>query len=608
MGSTVSANGLVVATSTSGHFATSVPGDMRLVGQKVPTLLPNFVESKKIYSAYPSLTRFGSGLIWVEGTKAGPKSDPIDTWPGVVIPSAINSYATSKPGSGSNNVYAEAKRVYCFTHDTLQNEGNSSGKLLDKPLMVTGNNDGEGAGEGQSLLDGDGNSDSDGESEGEDGNSDEGSDKDKKDQKGPEAKEPCTIVTATVTEGGRAQSEEQNETAYLQIISGKSVEFAGEISEPCNDQHPLWDIDGTKHKELKVTKSPTVGTLESIASQHIAVWDMLRVATTDPKVVTGAFSAHHGNKTRIVHVFPKSETKGLKKEIFKGFNAKDFIKKFQSYAKFIGDVKIKALNLDATVDVQWANDKVKKWRCRFELSVNLKGSILELSYKEYFDLTFLTAIPVVGQILAALYAVNKAIRAWNEKVVNNVADLISWIPFWGDDLAEKARKWTLPTIPLPQAFAELKLGLSAQIGFKLIKFHQITPFTTAAEKKWALAEADGTELGSMTGSIEVAVGLSLGNDKTLFEAGGEVRAKAELVGKLQMWKVTITLKPVKLSGKLYFNYDLLRLVPWVATQKERADLSKSLAKFGLNPVGKLEKPLFEFELSPEMTLWEKQLA
>ncbi|MBK6514380.1 MAG: hypothetical protein IPG04_09730 [Polyangiaceae bacterium] len=608
MGSTVSANGKVVATSTSGHFATSVPGDMRLVGQKVPTLLPNFVESKKIYTAYPALTRFGSGLIWVEGTKAGPKSDPIDTWPGVVIPSAMNSYATSKPGSGSNNVYAEAKRVYCFTHDTLQNEGNSSGKLLDKPLMVMGNNSGKGEGEGQSLLDGDGNSDSDGEGEGEDGDSDESDDKDKKDEKGPDVKEPCTLVSAKVTEGSREQSQVDNHTAYLQIEGGAAIEFAGEISEPCNEQHPLWNIDGSEHKEMKVAKRPTNGTLHSIASQHIAVWDMLRVANTDPKSFVGEFNAHHGTERRVVHVFPKAQTEGLKKQIFKGFEPQDFVKKFKKYASFIGDVKIKALNLDATVNVKWAADDAKKWRMRCELDIGLSGTIFELAYKEYFDLTILTGIPVVGQILAALYAVNKAIRAWNEKVVNNVADLISWIPFWGDDWSEKARKWTLPTIPLPQAFVDLKIGLTAKVSFKIIKFHAITPYTSAAEKKWHVAKGEGTELGSLTGSIDFAVGLSLGNDKTLFEAGGEVRAKAELEGKLIMWKVTITLKPVKLSGKLYFNYDLLRLVPWVATQKERDKLKESLGKFGLNPVGKLEKPLFDFELSPEMVLWEKQLA
>lgn len=610
MGSTVYANGLAVATQTSGHWAHSVPGDWRKVDKKVDTLLPNNVPSTDIYAAHPTQTKFASGFIWVEGTKAGPTSSPIDTWPGTVKPTAINSWATSKPGSGSNNVFAEARRVYCFSHTTLQNEGNSSGILDDKPGVVTGDNAGDGAAGQSALADGDGTSGSKGKDKGEDGKKDTSGQPPPPKQAGPTPTTPCTVISAVVTEGSRTQSEEIGGVAYLQVVSDAKVKFEGKINAPCTTEHPLWEVEGKQIKNLLHEEAFSSNTtLSSFFARHVAVWDMLAVGTGQPKVVTGVFKGHQGTETRVVHVFHKSNySDGLKKEIFKGFNAQDFIKKFKNAAKFIGDVKVTALKLEATVKVGYAADTLKPWRVRLELGVALEGTILELKYKEYFDLTFLTAVPVVGQVLAALYGVNRAIRVWNESLVGNLAQWVSWIPFKGDELAQKVRNWTLPSIPLPQAFVDLSLKWTAQIGFKLIKFHEITPTTTADEKSWNVDNGEGAELGTMAGSLSFALGLSLGTDKSLFEAGGEVRADTGLEGKLVMWKATVTLKAVTLTGKLYFTYDLLRLVPFVSTQKERAKLSEKLEVFGLKPKGTLESKSDPWKITDDMVLWEKNLA
>ncbi len=132
MASTVFANGNAVATSTTGHIAHVLPpGDMRMV-PPVPTPTPfwNEVGSSKIYAGYPTKTMFQSGLVWVTGTKAGPMSTPVVTFPGQVS-GGVDSYATSFEGSGSKNVVVEAKNVYCQTHLTWQNAMNSQGMIND---------------------------------------------------------------------------------------------------------------------------------------------------------------------------------------------------------------------------------------------------------------------------------------------------------------------------------------------------------------------------------------------------------------------------------------------------------------------------------------------
>lgn len=574
MGSTVSANGLVVATSTSGHFATSVPGDMRLVGQKVPTLLPNFVESKKIYSAYPSLTRFGSGLIWVEGTKAGPKSDPIDTWPGVVIPSAINSYATSKPGSGSNNVYAEAKRVYCFTHDTLQNEGNSSGKLLDKPLMVTGNNDGEGEGEGQSLLDGDGNSDSDGESEGEDGNSDEGSDKDKKDGEGKVPEGECTLQSATVTDptGGRAQSQEENDTAYLQMVPGKA-KFSAKIDKPCTEQHPEWDIDGTKTKAADVEHSVRSGASLAgyLAGSISGLIDIWRIGTQDPKVYTGVISTHHGTKTRIVHCFPGDEAK-REIELVKGLDAPKVMRILTFGGKLPNPspgVEVKTMELKFEVKLQWTEEP--DWKCPLVASIGFSRTFLAIEGRKYFNLEFLAAIPVVGWIIGILYRVNDAIRAVNSSRV------VKWLGF------------QIPVLPVPQGYVRAKLEFKISLFVKIKKFHHQTPFLSQKEKSAQIVWGENFSAGV---EIELGVGISLGRaGEGIFACGGEIFVATSFAGKHVEHRVDFVLGKLELKGRLWMTYDLLSVVP--ARWRESADSALQVFGVKLKDEKKLDSNPFE---------------
>jgi hypothetical protein len=133
MASTVSANGLAVATSSSSHYAVTI-ADIRLVNRQVPTPLPNFIASEHIARGYPTTVLFDEGKVWNVPVEVGdpPKSNPVDTWPGAKS-QAINSFASAAPGAGSPNVFVAGKKVLCFSHTTEQNARNSFGIITDKP-------------------------------------------------------------------------------------------------------------------------------------------------------------------------------------------------------------------------------------------------------------------------------------------------------------------------------------------------------------------------------------------------------------------------------------------------------------------------------------------
>jgi hypothetical protein len=97
MASTVSANGLAVATSSSSHYAVTI-AEIRLVNRQVPTPLPNFIASEHIARGYPTTVLFDEGKVWNVPVEVGdpPKSNPVDTWPGAKS-QAINSFASAAP-------------------------------------------------------------------------------------------------------------------------------------------------------------------------------------------------------------------------------------------------------------------------------------------------------------------------------------------------------------------------------------------------------------------------------------------------------------------------------------------------------------------------------
>ncbi len=133
MASTVTANNLAVATSTSSHWAATV-ADVRLVDNKIPVPLPNFIASKHIARNYPATVLFDEGKVWNTPVEVGdsPKSQPADGWIGVKG-GRRNSFASAAPGSGSPNVFVGGKKVLCFSHTTEQNAHNSIGVITDKP-------------------------------------------------------------------------------------------------------------------------------------------------------------------------------------------------------------------------------------------------------------------------------------------------------------------------------------------------------------------------------------------------------------------------------------------------------------------------------------------
>src|SRR5690348_3465744 len=100
MASTVKANNLYVATSTSDHYAVTIE-DVRLVDNKVPTPLPNWIPTTAIARGYATTVLFDGGKVWNEPVEVGdpPKSNPVDTWPGAKT-HQINSFATGAPGAG----------------------------------------------------------------------------------------------------------------------------------------------------------------------------------------------------------------------------------------------------------------------------------------------------------------------------------------------------------------------------------------------------------------------------------------------------------------------------------------------------------------------------
>ncbi len=136
MGSKVFANGLAVATTTSGHIASNKGEyDIRLKGkEKVERL--SYLESTDLKKDRSQTTTFDEGWVWREPSECGApsKSKADDKLPGTKNGAVVNGKIMVAPGAGSPNVFVEHEKVECHTHLTRQNMGgaaNSPGVIMD---------------------------------------------------------------------------------------------------------------------------------------------------------------------------------------------------------------------------------------------------------------------------------------------------------------------------------------------------------------------------------------------------------------------------------------------------------------------------------------------
>lgn len=250
MASTVKANNLYVATSTSGHFAVTI-ADIRLVNNQVPTPLPNYIASEHIARNYPSTVLFDGGKVWNEPVEVGdpPKSLPVDTWPGAKS-GAINSFATAAPGAGSQNVFVSRKKVLCHTHQTEQNARNSFGTIVDKAGLDALLKEYEESLKKQKNEDAKAKSKSDGKGEGKGG-------KEKKEEKPakPPPKEPpkakdCAITGVELLDDhakGKRRPEPRElaaADAEIQVLAGSHIDLRAIVGEMCGE-HPKWACEKT---------------------------------------------------------------------------------------------------------------------------------------------------------------------------------------------------------------------------------------------------------------------------------------------------------------------------------------------------------------------------
>ncbi len=319
MASTVFANNLAVATSTSGHYAVTIV-DIRKVNHQVPTPLPNFIASEHIARNWPATVRFDDGKVWNEPVEVGdpPKSQPIDTWPGVKS-NAINSYANGAPGAGSGNVFVTGKKVLCFSHKTEQNAKNSFGIITDKAGLDKLLKEFEDSQKKKINPDADGKTKSKGKGKGKTG-------KKKTDPPPPQPPPPeppkpkgCAVAGfkleddgTTVITGGKekksvrlpSNKDSAAQRATIEVIAGSKLKMTATVGDAMCAEHALWVCQAAAFKKTGETAELEIPGGDARNSSGLQAL-LYELPSTRPVTYEVVLTAHEGTFNRTVLAFPK---------------------------------------------------------------------------------------------------------------------------------------------------------------------------------------------------------------------------------------------------------------------------------------------------------------
>ncbi len=556
MASTVSANGLAVATSSSSHYAVTI-ADIRLVNRQVPTPLPNFIASEHIARGYPTTVLFDEGKVWNVPVEVGdpPKSNPVDTWPGAKS-QAINSFASAAPGAGSPNVFVAGKKVLCFSHTTEQNARNSFGIITDKPGLDKLLKEYE-----DSLAKQKAKPDVDSTSQSRGGGAGKGG------QAAPppavpqpppaEAKKEqgCAIAGVLAADGDRKQKDRNpaHIKSLLEVIAGSKVDLEAKEGTAMCGQHPIWSCaangwTGTGLKTEFRTPQNTVSATGALS--------LLTIWTTRPNVkatvytITLADCLGGGKFQRDIFVLP-------------GGNVSAPITGFGPFGAFGGGIQkvLGRTGLDFTWDVKVMAGKLAfeggwqaaestahtgkgaaaeyyDYKCYYAAS--LKGSVVVLDGTAKLEYS-LFRLPIPGPIMAFLRGIellNKVTNAITGRDLITANVFVSITGQLAANLGIEVRKYYNGSFNLmPKATFDITGQLTGSIGVRVA----------------ALDSKAGAALASGTGSANLSV-----------TASGAILKNwpPGVQGKLTLNRPTLT---------LVLAYDLTVLI--YTPQKEQNDLN-----------------------------------
>jgi hypothetical protein len=512
MASTVSANGLAVATSTSSHYAVTI-ADIRLVNRQVPTPLPNFIASEHIARGFPTTVRFDEGKVWNVPVEVGdpPKSNPVDTWPGAKS-QAINSFASAAPGAGSPNVFVSGKKVLCFSHTTEQNARNSFGIITDKPGLDKLLKEYE-----DSLAKQKAKADADATSQSQGGGAGKGG------QAAPPPTVPtpppaevkpaqgCAIAGVIATDGEKYKRYQKGRKApdtntLLEVIAGTGVDLVATPGTAMCGKHPIWSCAATGWSETGLTttfKTPKNGVTSTGALSLITVFTKGPSVKATQYNVTLADCVGGEKYQRQIFSLPSSEVSVAEL----GFgNFGEFGNKIPFLIgklglDFVWEIKLMSGKL--SFDGAWkAAEAGAKWsgqdydyKCYYAASLTGSVTIFDAMARVEYSLLRPMPIPPIVPIQTAITALNAVTRAISGRDLIVLKVFIQIAGQLATKLGIEARKYYGDSFSLmPKATWDLNGSLTGSIGVRVA----------------ALESKAGNALASGTGSANLGLTASGG--------------------------------------------------------------------------------------------------
>lgn len=430
MASTVAANSLEVATTTSDHIAHATEPDFRIAPGTAPSGvgLLNYIESEYLVRNLPALTEFNTGKIWVTPSECGapPPTKPPDGFPGAKNGGLVNSYAIVAPGAGSGNVFVEGEKVQRFTDKTLQNAKNSKGMINDragfeeykknfKPVTPKDlGKDGPKGGDDESG-EGDPNAPTEPEPASEPPPEPE--------PETPPGEDPCIIKSATVVDKDGRQTEggpTKREGGLLEVVPpkpmGETISLTAVYEGECpEDQHPFWTVGGYWSTKIDGATGSFQARAFDVPMAITAIAPMMKLFDFLPRKYDISAVSHQSTFTRIVHSYPNTQSHiSLAFEQFK-----KVISKFETLGKKFGLTEASGINAlvgEVRFVAGWKETESHLATCQGKINGSF-WPLLGMTLEKHISL-----IPL-GQLFPALIPVVKFVQGVNwafEKVFGDV--------------------------------------------------------------------------------------------------------------------------------------------------------------------------------------------
>lgn len=446
MAANVSAEGEVVATTTSNHFADSTTDDVRKVNHKDPVPLFNWQCTDKLGDKKSEHTQFGGGWVWITPTLLGPPSEPQDTWEGTKNGGKVNAEIKAKDGEGAAHVFVEKGHVLRHNDLTWQNAKNSEGIIHDedehkKWLIEAQKRADEALGKGKKAKP-----------------KAKAKAKPKPQQTGGtqapattgttnKKVEPCTIESASIKDPRGRESGVDPSGSYgphtdanhgiLEIVGtqqgwwGKSSPITCEcdVKEP-DGKHPTWESEtgwSATGKEAKMEVPSSLlgfigGTGSSFTGQNTRNdYGTTRAILALPQAIAGAYvppreikitvKACNNQFQRTLRVFSAKE-----------FNfSLEFKEGREIFEKFCEKMKSWGLADESTLQITFGAGAIEvkaawevipeeehSWRAHYGLSIAGKMELLNVMWKPRISILDLTIPGPIGAVQYAIKTVNRA--------------------------------------------------------------------------------------------------------------------------------------------------------------------------------------------------------